>query len=213
MWLIRQAHRLEQNLIRDWSPDQNRRVFLLAFSYSPRYACSADISDTDLELCNMPAKANKQKVSKAKTSKVVQDPVPLPQWPSLEPLVPYVDLSLDVLLRDQIVIIRNFFTSTLCRKYVSFLANQPLITTPSTPKAGDTVRVNDRVQFDDYAFAKYLWEATGLYRLLSEFEHSDEQVTPACRPGQVWGGDLCGLNPRIRVYRYSEGQFFGQHCE
>lgn len=28
----------------------------------------------------------------------------------------------------------------------------------------------------------------------------------------LWGGEVCGLNPRIRVYRYGKGQFFGQHC-
>jgi hypothetical protein len=29
---------------------------------------------------------------------------------------------------------------------------------------------------------------------------------------ELWGGDVVGLSPRIRIYRYSKGQFFGQHC-
>lgn len=26
------------------------------------------------------------------------------------------------------------------------------------------------------------------------------------------GGDVVGLNPSIRIYRYSKGQFFDRHC-
>jgi hypothetical protein len=27
------------------------------------------------------------------------------------------------------------------------------------------------------------------------------------------GGEVVGLNPSIRIYRYSKGQFFDCHCE
>ena len=30
---------------------------------------------------------------------------------------------------------------------------------------------------------------------------------------ELWGGDALGLNANIRVYRYTRGQFFAQHCE
>jgi hypothetical protein len=26
------------------------------------------------------------------------------------------------------------------------------------------------------------------------------------------GGEVVGLNPKIRIYRYTKGQFFDQHC-
>ena len=166
----------------------------------------------------MPVKAHKQKPARSKGSsqtgrKITTESTPPPQWPPLEPLVPSMDLSLEVLSDNQIMIIRNFFTSTLCQKYVSFLANQPLMTTPSTPKAGDAVRVNDRIQFDDYSFSQHLWQATGLAELMKNFEISSQGIPAEQQSKYDWGGDLCGLNPRIRVYRYSKGQFFGQHCK
>ena len=164
---------------------------------------------------------SKSKQSKAKVStharKSVRpkapDPLPPPQWPPLEPLIPPIDLSLEVLSNNQIVVIRNFFTSTLCRKCVSFLSSQPLVTTPTTPKAGDAVRVNDRVQFDDFAFSQHLWQAAGLEWLMKNAEIQSQGDNSEDSTKCDWGGDPCGLNPRIRVYRYSEGQFFGQHCK
>lgn len=69
-----------------------------------------------------------------------------------------------------IALIPSFFPRSLCRDYVSFLKTLPLQTTPSRPKRGDAVRVNDRFQIDDPAFAQRLWEQTGLQEALSESE-------------------------------------------
>ncbi|KAH9878286.1 hypothetical protein J1614_003503 [Plenodomus biglobosus] len=123
----------------------------------------------------------------------------LPNWPALDPLIPEVDLALDERLPGQIVTIPNLWTATLCRKYVSFLSSLPL-TTPGKPKRGDAVRVNDRFQVDDPAFAMRLWSETALSALVSA--RSD-----------LWGGQVTGLNPNIRIYRYSKGQFFDQHYD
>ena len=30
---------------------------------------------------------------------------------------------------------------------------------------------------------------------------------------EIWGGKVLGLNPNIRIYRYSAGQFFAKHCK
>ncbi|TKA68625.1 hypothetical protein B0A49_10878, partial [Cryomyces minteri] len=30
---------------------------------------------------------------------------------------------------------------------------------------------------------------------------------------KLWGGEVVGLNPNIRVYRYRKGQFFDQHYD
>lgn len=121
------------------------------------------------------------------------------KWPPLHPLRSLIDLSLEVVLDQQIVLIRDLFTSSLCRKYVAFLSTLPLVTTPGQPKKGEALRVNDRFQIEDSLFAQQLWTRTGLKELVTQ---SDEQ----------WGGEVCGLNPRIRVYRYRKNQFFDQHC-
>lgn len=156
---------------------------------------------------------------------------PLPNWPALSPLVPSEDLHLDTLLDGQVIIIRNLFTSTLCHKYVQFLSSLPLVTTPITPKSGDAVRVNDRFEVQDPVFAQRLWSETGLEGLVTgqagagdgryggargEDGDGEEQEEVAKEVmgdlKTLWGGEVCGLNPRLRVYRYGKGQFFGQHC-
>jgi hypothetical protein len=146
----------------------------------------------------MPSKA----VSKAKVKPVKggsAEPVQRPKWPPLHPLVPACDLSLDVVLEDQIILIRNLFTGTLCKQYVNFLSSLPLTTTPGQPSKGEALRVNDRFQVEDPAFAEHLWSMTSLKDLVTGSDMN-------------WGGDVCGLNPRIRIYRYAKGQFFDQHC-
>ncbi|KAL8885987.1 MAG: hypothetical protein Q9215_006244 [Flavoplaca cf. flavocitrina] len=152
--------------------------------------------------------------SKAKVTRPVakkDDESPLPKWPPLKPLVPTSDLMLETILQDQIVVIRNFFTSSLCRHYVSFLSSLPLITTPGQPKKGDALRVNDRFQVDDPSFAELLWKSGGLQELVTR-PNEDQEVSRQAL-SQFWGGEVCGLNPRIRIYRYSKGQFFDQHYD
>jgi hypothetical protein len=126
---------------------------------------------------------------------------PAPNWPPFSPLIPEADLALEDVMPGQIVTIPNFWTSTLCKSYVSFLSSLPLTTTPGRPKKGDAVRVNDRYQIDDPAFAERLWSETALKGIVE------------AQPKEIWGGDVIGLNPNIRIYRYSKGQFFDQHCE
>jgi hypothetical protein len=123
-----------------------------------------------------------------------------PNWPAFTPLIPEADLSMQELLPGQIVTVPSFWTATLCKNYVSFLSSLPLTTTPGKPKKGDAVRVNDRYQIDDPAFAERLWSGTSLKSLVET------------QPNDLWGGEPIGLNPNIRIYRYSKGQFFDQHC-
>ena len=135
-----------------------------------------------------------------------EPPVPAPDWPALQPLVPTTDLTLKTLLEEQIIVIHNLFTSTLCKKYVSFLSQLPLVTTPVQPKAGDAVRVNDRLQFDDAAFAEQLWSSTALKHLVNGANESNDPEILTCDGlKKLWGGEVCGLNPRIRIYRYGKG--------
>jgi hypothetical protein len=86
--------------------------------------------------------------------------------------------------------------------------------------------VNDRFQIDDARFAEMLWSQTSLKELVTErfeegqyddaYENEGEGSSPAQiaeRARRLWGGDPLGLNPNIRIYRYTAGQFFGQHCK
>ena len=148
----------------------------------------------------MPLKtAGKRKIKGSKEPDPGSAPAIKPDWPPLYPLISVSDLILETVLKDQIVLIRNLFTSSLCRNYVKFLSTLPLVTTPHVAKKGDALRVNDRFRVDDPIFAERLWSSTGLKDLLAS---STER----------WGGEVCGLNPCIRIYRYKEGQFFDQHC-
>ena len=161
----------------------------------------------------MPPKVRKKAVL-AKPTTAVQES--LPHWPVLQPLVPSSDLTLETLLEDQIVVIRNLLTSTLCRNYVSFLSSLPLVTTPSQPRKHEALRVNDRYQIDDARFTEKLWSNTALKDLLtgslSDIGTEDERPNPDSLK-KLWGGEILGLNPRLRIYRYGKGQFFNQHCK
>jgi hypothetical protein len=145
-----------------------------------------------------------------------------PNWPPFRPLLPAADLSLTPLLTDQIYLIRNFLPGTLCKSYASFLASLPLTTTPGKPKKDEALRVNDRFQIEDARFAEMMWSTTALKELVTtrfaeeenyEEDHTSSPAEVAKRARQLWGGEPLGLNPNIRIYRYSAGQFFGQHCK
>ncbi|KAF3080187.1 hypothetical protein TWF102_001736 [Orbilia oligospora] len=125
-----------------------------------------------------------------------------PQWPPFKGLLPPELLQLDTILSHQILTISRFFPSSLCNTYIQFLSNLPLTTTPSKPKRGEAVRVNDRFQVQDPTFAKRLWLDTGLKDLL-ENQESRELLwnTDELESGvKAWG-----LNPNIRIYRYTKG--------
>jgi hypothetical protein len=110
--------------------------------------------------------------SKGKKKVAASDP-PI-DWPAFKPLLPPTDLSLSALVEDQIVLIRNFWTSTLCKNYVSYLKNLPLTTTPGKPKRGEALRVNDRFQVTDHEFANRLWIETGLRELVCGTEEDQD---------------------------------------
>ena len=63
--------------------------------------------------------------------------------------------------------------------------------------------MNDRLEVNDNAFAQTIWQTSALQDLIRQSVMSGQAS---------WGGDVVGLNPRIRIYRYKEGQFFAPHC-
>lgn len=170
----------------------------------------------------MPPKSKSSKPKPTTQPNSPKSEPPKPNWPPLRPLLPAADLALTCLLPDQIYLINNFLTSTLCKTYVSFFSSLPLTTTPGKPKRGDAVRVNDRFQIEDRRFAEALWEATALRELVLDFEEEEEEEEDEDGGNgerkrtrtmkEIWGGEPLGLNPNIRIYRYSRGQFFARHC-
>lgn len=137
----------------------------------------------------------------------------MPNWPVFTPVLPESDLALHETLPGQIVTISNLWTSTLCKTYLSFLPSLPFTTTPGKPKKGDAVRVNDRFQIDDPAFAERLWSGTALKNLVLGLAEHDGLGMNEAQRRELWGGEVIGLNPNIRIYRYSKGQFFDQHYD
>ncbi|KAJ4298579.1 hypothetical protein N0V88_003609 [Collariella sp. IMI 366227] len=105
-----------------------------------------------------------------------------PSWPPFKPPLPVIDLTIEPLdkVEDKVVVLRSFFPRSLCRDYVSFLRELPLVTTPGKPKRGDAVRVNDRFQIQDAKFAHRLWTDTGLREVVL-----DKDVTHLCTGGET----------------------------
>lgn len=115
------------------------------------------------------AKPKAGKASKAQPASTTVAAVPPPAWPKFKPPLPVVDLVPTAHpSTDKIVTVDGFFPRNLCRDYVAFLSTLALQTTPGTPKRGDAVRVNDRFQVQDGAFARTLWEKTGLREALAQ---------------------------------------------
>ncbi|PIA88978.1 hypothetical protein CB0940_07630 [Cercospora beticola] len=156
--------------------------------------------------------APKSKSAKKTTSTAAASQPPKestrPDWPPLKPLLPAADLTVETLLENQILTIPRFWTSTLCKNYVSFLSTLPLTTTPGKPKKGEAVRVNGRFQINDPVFAEQLWSGTALKELVTNYTAEGDH-----EGNELWSGDVIGLNPNIRIYRYSKGQFFDQHYD
>ncbi|KAJ4147875.1 hypothetical protein LMH87_002376 [Akanthomyces muscarius] len=147
----------------------------------------------------------KPKAAKSSKSQPTTATTAPPSWPKFKPPLPVVDLVPQTHPgTDHIVTLDAFFPRSLCRDYVAFLSSLALQTTPGTPRRGDAVRVNDRFQVHDGAFARALWEKTGLR----------EALTSSSSPvNDLWGGEPIGLSPNIRVYRYTKGQFFDCHYD
>lgn len=117
----------------------------------------------------------KSRAPKAPPKSQVQTPNAPPNWPAFRPLLPVSDLSISTVVDSQIVVVRNFWTSALCKDYVAFLKGLPLVTTPGVPKKGDAVRVNGRFQVIDEGFANRLWLETGLKELICGAEEDTEE--------------------------------------
>lgn len=113
----------------------------------------------------------KAKSSKPSASAPQAAPQVAVSWPVFKPPLPVVQLYPELHpATSNIVLVSSFFPRSLCRDYVAYLRTLPLQTTPSRPKKGEAVRVNDRFQIDDPGLARRLWDTTGLKELILEDE-------------------------------------------
>lgn len=101
-------------------------------------------------------------------------------------------------LRDDIFIIKDFFSPDECLKYInkceSIGFGEATVNSPSGAFINKRMRNNERVIVDDYETAGLVWER------IKEFlpEYSTKAV---------------GVNERFRYYRYEPEQFFDWHFD
>ncbi|CAG8557735.1 134_t:CDS:2 [Paraglomus brasilianum] len=126
-----------------------------------------------------------------------------PSWPKL---IYKPDLTLSMLLEDQITVIDNFFSKKECMSFIHFVEQHvPLeLANPNgIPKKGEAYRDNDRFSIDDAGFADILYQKTGLKDLVSQWKPKTRSKTVT----------VSKLNSNIRIYRYRVGQKFGVHYD
>ncbi|GBB98154.1 hypothetical protein RclHR1_03150017 [Rhizophagus clarus] len=144
----------------------------------------------------MPPKSKNKVIKKQKDQKQRHLTTTILSWPIISTKS---NLQIETIYQDQIVIIPSFFTPKECTNMIDFInksiplesASQSLI-----PKKGEAYRDNDRFSIEDIKFSQELYKS-GLGSLVSTLTKK-----PAA-----------GLNPNIRIYKYSAGQKFGKHYD
>lgn len=110
----------------------------------------------------------------------------------------------NVVSEDQIITIGKFFSQELCNELLkSFTTSLTLETTPLIKSKDYAVRVNDRALVESSETAINLWEY--LQKILL-FEYNEQSILDEFQTAK-------GLNPQLRVYRYTKGHHFGQHYD
>lgn len=121
------------------------------------------------------------------------------EWPVLSKKQ---HLDITVLEPDQILTVQSFLTRTECSNLIRLIDSLPLELTPP-PKRGEATRVNQRASIQSSSFASTLFDLITPH--LPDISSFQKHITPAPVPV------LCNSN--IRLYKYSEGQYFGQHYD
>ena len=103
-------------------------------------------------------------------------------------------------ITDQIFTVTDFFTAEECDAYVELAESigfdEAPINTPLGPQLRKDVRNNSRVILDDQQRANQLWSRI-----------------PDYIPHNIGGWSACGVNERLRFYRYDIGQRFDWHYD
>ncbi|KAL8247989.1 hypothetical protein R6Q59_009205 [Mikania micrantha] len=117
-------------------------------------------------------------------------------WPAIKPKS---DLRITRLKDCDLFTVQNFLTAGESKAFIKAAESIGFVHQGSLgPTKGEAYRDNDRIAVNDPVLADTLWES-GLSKLLSDLT--------------IRGKVAVGLNPNIRLYRYSIGQRFGRHID
>ncbi|WOL05713.1 hypothetical protein Cni_G14442 [Canna indica] len=118
------------------------------------------------------------------------------RWPLIRPKA---DLQINRLKGTSLFTIANFFTSTESKAFIQAAESIGFAHQGSLgPAKGEAYRDNDRISVTDPLLAEIIWQS-GLKRIFDDIK--------------LQGKVAIGLNPNIRIYRYSVGQRFGRHID
>ncbi|KAL7283524.1 hypothetical protein ACG7TL_002957 [Trametes sanguinea] len=120
---------------------------------------------------------------------------------------PKEGLECRALLEDQILLIDDLFSPEECKTYVKFIDSLPLELTPPK-KRGEAERVNHRISIPSVEFAQRLYSVLAPH-LPPEFPYP----TWGKRPAGTTTHAPHSLNSNIRLYKYTQGQYFGPHYD
>ncbi|KAI5953824.1 hypothetical protein CANMA_004662 [Candida margitis] len=114
----------------------------------------------------------------------------------------------EVILQDQIITINNFFKPELCQDLIkSFETKLKLETTPLIKSKDYAARYNDRALVNDLKSADTLWQY--MKQILASNPYDDPQLKQVVKIFST----AIGLNPQLRIYRYTQGHHFGAHYD
>lgn len=111
--------------------------------------------------------------------------------------------------REQIWTVEDFFTPEECRAVIArgeaLGFDEAPITTARGMVMNKETRNNERAMFDDAPFAAELFERVR--------PHVPAELRERHTPPEVPAWEACGLNERLRIYRYHPGQRFRPHFD
>ncbi|XP_073000739.1 uncharacterized protein [Typha latifolia] len=117
-------------------------------------------------------------------------------WPAIKPKR---DLQINRLKGTHLFTVPNFFSASEAKAFIEVAESLGFSHQGSLgPAKGEAYRDNDRISVADPILAERIWDA-GLKRIFEDIK----------LPGKV----AVGLNPNIRLYRYTVGQRFGRHID
>ncbi|TRM61875.1 hypothetical protein BD626DRAFT_500801 [Schizophyllum amplum] len=149
----------------------------------------------------MPPRKSSNKKAQKKDSASSQGAISRPPLALMFPEVSKkLHLEPETYLEDQIILVKDFLSPAECKAYVQFIDNLPLELTPPK-KRGEASRMNHRISTTSPEHAQRLHEVLSPH--LSPFEH------PARGPPRL----PHSMNSNIRMYKYTQGQYFGQHYD
>ncbi|XP_072963140.1 uncharacterized protein [Typha angustifolia] len=117
-------------------------------------------------------------------------------WPAIKPKR---DLQINRLKGTHLFTVPNFFSTSEAKAFIEVAESLGFSHQGSLgPAKGEAYRDNDRISVADPILAERIWDA-GLKGIFEDIK----------LPGKV----AVGLNPNIRLYRYTVGQRFGRHID